>query len=183
MNQPRSRCRIRFEELRQVYLSRNRRRIQSQVRISALAKRNPQHVSSGTQLDGLGGSTLSDNIESNTDLPRMHESEVDAEMLPGELPFNDESDSRINTSNHYHIDEYPGSAKVYGSGSNFMDRFDADQYSSERTEHPYYPFASRDEWEFGSYLLRSRLSMAAIDQLLNLELVRISTTLYSTFMI
>ena len=173
MNQPRSRCRVRFEELRRVYLSRNRRRVPSQVGISALAQSIPQHVSSGTQSDGVGGFTLSDNVEpeSNSHLPRMHESEDDAEMLPGELLFNDESDSRINASNHYHIDEYPGSAKVYGAGSNFMDQFDADQYSSERKENLYYPFTSRDEWELASYLLRSSLSMAAIDKFLKLSLV------------
>lgn len=101
----------------------------------------------------------------------IHGSEDDVEMLPGDPPSDDDPDPPINTSNHYHIDEYPGSAKVFGSGGTFMDKFDADQYSSERKEHLYYPFASRDEWELGSYLLRSSLSMGAIDKFLKLELV------------
>lgn len=92
-------------------------------------------------------------------------------MSPGDSALGDDLDPRVDTANHYYINKYPGSAEVFGPGKNFMDHFDADQYSSERKEHLYYPFASRDEWEFASYLLQSNLSMAAIDKLLKLELV------------
>ena len=34
-----------------------------------------------------------------------------------------------------------------------------------------YPFASKQEWEMVSYLLKSDLSMTALDEFLNLQLV------------
>ena len=52
-----------------------------------------------------------------------------------------------------------------------MDNFDNDQFSKERQVHPHYPFASKDEWQMASFLLRSGLSMAALDQFFKLELV------------
>jgi hypothetical protein len=69
------------------------------------------------------------------------------------------------------IEEYEGSAKEYGTSTTFMEEFDHDQYAGERVENLYYPFASRDEWEFAAFLLRSDLSMASIDSLLSLNLV------------
>src|ERR1700678_1534307 len=73
------------------------------------------------------------------------------------------------------IEEYEGAAKGYGTGTTFMDEFDRDQYSGERIKNLYYPFASRNEWEFAAFLLRSDLSMASIDSLLSLNLVRLAT--------
>jgi hypothetical protein len=69
------------------------------------------------------------------------------------------------------VEEYEGAAKEYGTGTTFMDEFDCDQYAGERIINLYYPFASRDEWEFAAFLLRSDLSMASIDSLLSLNLV------------
>ena len=69
------------------------------------------------------------------------------------------------------VEEYEGAAKEYGTGTTFMDEFDSDQYAGERVNNLYYPFASRDEWEFAAFLLRSDLSMASIDSLLSLNLV------------
>lgn len=69
------------------------------------------------------------------------------------------------------VEEYEGAAKEYGTGTTFMDDFDGDQYAGERVNNLYYPFASRDEWEFAAFLLRSDLSMASIDSLLSLNLV------------
>jgi hypothetical protein len=71
------------------------------------------------------------------------------------------------------VEEYEGAAKEYGTGATFMDEFDRDQYAGERIENLYYPFASRNEWEFAAFLLRSDLSMASIDSLLSLNLVRV----------
>jgi hypothetical protein len=72
------------------------------------------------------------------------------------------------------IEEYEGSAEVYGMGTTFMEEFDHDQYAGERVENLYYPFASRDEWELAAFLLRSDLSMASIDMLLSLNLVSVA---------
>lgn len=60
-----------------------------------------------------------------------------------------------------------------GRGQTFMDWFNTDQFSEARVENLYYPFVSRQDWEVGSWLLRSGLSMAAIDEFLSLEIVRL----------
>jgi hypothetical protein len=62
-----------------------------------------------------------------------------------------------------------------------MDEFDRDQYAGERIKNLYYPFASRDEWEFAAYLLRSDLSMASIDSLLSLNLVSVTFNFDCTY--
>ena len=69
------------------------------------------------------------------------------------------------------IEQYQGAAKEYGAGTTFMEEFDHDQYAEACVKNLYYPFASRDEWEFASFLLHSDLSMASIDSLLSLNLV------------
>ena len=61
---------------------------------------------------------------------------------------------------------------MFPGGKTFMDFFEMDQYAEERKTNIYFPFASREEWQFASWLLRSRLSLAAIDSLLSLDLVR-----------
>lgn len=75
------------------------------------------------------------------------------------------------------VEEFPGAAAIFAHQQNsFLDRFDRDQFSNERGSNLYYPFASRADWEFGLWLTRSGLSMAAVDSLLSLELVRFSIT-------
>jgi hypothetical protein len=78
------------------------------------------------------------------------------------------------------IEEYQGAAKEYGMGTTFMEDFDCDQYAGERIENLHYPFASRDEWEFAAFLLHSDLSMASINSLLLLNLVRGSLATLTT---
>lgn len=75
-------------------------------------------------------------------------------------------DTRFFTESH------PDPSKIYGRGRTFMDFFDADEFASQRSENLYYPFASKQDWETASWLLRSSLSMAEIDAFLRLELVR-----------
>ena len=74
------------------------------------------------------------------------------------------------------VEVYEGCAERFPGGKNFMDEFRNDRYAEERRQNLYFPWASRQEWAFASWLLRSRLSMAAIDSLLSLELV--SNSLY-----
>jgi hypothetical protein len=74
--------------------------------------------------------------------------------------------------NPFRIREHPNAAKVFGRGHTFMDQFNNDDFASARRQgHIYYPFASRDEWELASFLLRSNLSLADTDRFLKLELV------------
>lgn len=67
---------------------------------------------------------------------------------------------------------FEGASKTYGKGTTFIEKFDYDQFANERTVNLYYPFASREEWEFASSLLCSSLSMHAINTLLSSDLVR-----------
>ena len=40
-----------------------------------------------------------------------------------------------------------------------MDVFNADKFADKRKENLHYPFASKQDWEMGSWLLQSGLSM------------------------
>jgi hypothetical protein len=75
---------------------------------------------------------------------------------------------------------FAGAGKAYRGGKTFMDVFWEDKYSTMRTENVFYPFASRNDWQFASWLTRSGLSMAAIDTLLSLEFVSLSAFQVST---
>jgi hypothetical protein len=77
------------------------------------------------------------------------------------------------------MDAFPNASQVVGAGTTFMDAFDKDRFSEarkgnigeQRESNVYYPFASKQDWELASWLLRSRLSMPAIDVFLSIELV------------
>ena len=86
----------------------------------------------------------------------------DDEMLDGAQEEDPQSSS---------IEYFPGAAKTYSGGSTFLNKFDTDEFSSCRSSNIYYPFASRGDWQLGSWLLRSGLSMSAMDTLLSLDLV------------
>lgn len=70
-----------------------------------------------------------------------------------------------------YVETFEGCGETFPGGRTFMDGFWADEYAEQRRENIYYPWASKDEWAFASWLLRSRLSMAAIDSLLSLDIV------------
>jgi Plavaka transposase len=79
------------------------------------------------------------------------------------------------------IEEYKGAAKEFGTGTTFMDKFDHDQFAGEHIKNLYYPFTSRNEWEFVAFLLCSNLSMASIDSLLLLNLVSVTCNFDCTY--
>ncbi|KAG6377868.1 hypothetical protein JVT61DRAFT_14650 [Boletus reticuloceps] len=62
--------------------------------------------------------------------------------------------------------------QVFPGGRTFMGNFFADKYGLLRHENLFYPFASGADWQLGSWLLRSGLSMAAIDSFLSLDLIK-----------
>ncbi|KAI5983252.1 hypothetical protein EDD15DRAFT_2376651 [Pisolithus albus] len=70
------------------------------------------------------------------------------------------------------FETYEGCVETFPGGETFMDQFWNDGYAEKRRENIYFPWASRQEWAFASWLLRSRLSMAAIDSLLSLEIIK-----------
>jgi hypothetical protein len=123
-------------------------------------------------------------VQSSGICPEDQPHEMDQSATRGSSPIFDKSrsptpimatDDENTASSHskspFFAEFYPGASKIFGSGPTFMDNFDNDQFSKERQVHSYYPFASKDEWQMASFLLRSDLSMAALDQFFKLELV------------
>jgi hypothetical protein len=103
--------------------------------------------------------------------PEDSRSDTDVDMF---MEHHDLGESDWGMDDGLFIEEYEGSAKEYGTSTTFMEEFDRDRYAEERVENLYYPFASRDEWEFAAFLLRSDLSMESIDSLLSLNLVSVA---------
>ena len=66
-------------------------------------------------------------------------------------------------------EHFPGAAQTYGARQTFMEQFESDVHADKRKANLYYPFASKSDWEMASWLLRSGLSMALIDEFLALE--------------
>ena len=78
------------------------------------------------------------------------------------------------------VERYPGASRTYSAGKTFMDRFDSDEHADKQATNLYYPFASRDKWDVGSFLLRSGLLMVLIDQFL--KLLMVSSNIYIIFL-
>ncbi|KAG2133031.1 hypothetical protein DEU56DRAFT_757250 [Suillus clintonianus] len=76
------------------------------------------------------------------------------------------------THNSEVIDSYSDCAQSYGRGYTFLDLFNSDNNSKHRAMNPYYPFSGWKDWEVGSWLLRSGLSMGKIDNFLLLEMIK-----------
>ncbi|KAG1905438.1 uncharacterized protein F5891DRAFT_1183385 [Suillus fuscotomentosus] len=69
-------------------------------------------------------------------------------------------------------ERYEGTGTCYSlDGLTFLDLFDVDEYAECRKDNLFYPFASKEEWEITDFLLRSPLSMAAINEFLALPMV------------
>ncbi|KAJ6545132.1 hypothetical protein B0H10DRAFT_1969908 [Mycena sp. CBHHK59/15] len=65
-------------------------------------------------------------------------------------------------------EEFTGAAQVQPGGDTFKAVFECDQYAEQRKLNMYYPFASRDEWELVSFIVRSNMTLAATDEFLKL---------------
>jgi len=82
-------------------------------------------------------------------------------------------------SGSVHREEFANAAREWGAGETFMGNFDLDDFAEQRKKNPYYPFASKEDWEMAAFLLRSGMSMALIDDFLKLQLVSTSMSLFS----
>ena len=69
------------------------------------------------------------------------------------------------------VKEHPSAGQTFGKGKTFLENFDTDAYSKQRAGNLYYPFSSKEEWEFASFLLMSGMSMAKITKFLSLKMV------------
>ncbi|KAG1734062.1 uncharacterized protein EDB91DRAFT_1238466 [Suillus paluster] len=92
--------------------------------------------------------------------------------LENDLPGSIEEPLGSQASEKPYIEHFRDAAKVYRCGQTFLDRFNMDPYAVHRKDNLYYPFMSRQDWELGSVLLCSSLSMAAMDEFLGLKLVK-----------
>jgi hypothetical protein len=157
MNQPISSCRTYYEEILQI------------AETAGCRPGSPEIVQSDRphEMDGSAASGGSSRSSPISRPPSPMATDEDPMIITAS-----ETDLSDTGSNSPFVTEfYPGASKIFGSGPTFMDNFDNDQFSEERQVHPHYPFASKDEWQMASFLLRSGLSMAALDQFFKLELV------------
>ncbi|KAG0700898.1 hypothetical protein DFH29DRAFT_1000703 [Suillus ampliporus] len=70
-------------------------------------------------------------------------------------------------------EKYEGAGMCYSQdGLTFLDLFDVDEYAEYMKENLFYPFTAKEEWEVGDFILRSSLSMAAIDEFLKLPMIQ-----------
>ncbi|KAJ7916120.1 hypothetical protein B0H13DRAFT_2231709 [Mycena leptocephala] len=81
-----------------------------------------------------------------------------------------DDEPNVPAPNSPHREYYKGAAKTYGRVDTFMDIFRQDKYAKDRENNVYYPFASADEWELASYIIRSNMTVAATDEFLKLRL-------------
>ena len=92
---------------------------------------------------------------------------MDLQAADSEDSWNPGTDKRF----PFYVERYPRAAKIVKQGKTFMDLFDEDIHASKCVKNVYYPFASADKWELASFLLKSGLSIDAIDEYLKLQLV------------
>lgn len=152
LNQPYSSCRTHYEELIQVADA-----LQSHVR-------DPDTIHANFETEEQPQCPSPMDVDLDDEEPEVTTGDLHINNCPTASHFRP-------TAASFHVDEYPNAAKVFDYGGTYMDKFDRDSYAQHRKDHLYYPFASRDEWEVASFLLRSQLSMGAIDRFLKLELV------------
>lgn len=70
-------------------------------------------------------------------------------------------------------ENYTGAARKHDDkGPTFMDNFWSDPKADERKSNIFFPFASSEEWEFASWLLKANLPLAITDEFLKLRLVK-----------
>ncbi|KAF7975802.1 hypothetical protein HWV62_8483 [Athelia sp. TMB] len=83
-------------------------------------------------------------------------------------------------ANVKHREYFPVTSQVHGNLPTFMDLFDDDAHASKRERNLYWPFDMKGDWEVGSWLLRSGLSMRMIDEFLHLEKIKQLGLSYNT---
>ena len=166
MNQPYSSCRTYFEEILQITKASSRPEA-NQETSDFNSSSDPTTVSRSPK-DGPSSEAEDDPMEYVPDptIDKDHPMEDVPDLTSDNVP------DPTSDSNPFFQEFFPGASHTFGSGQTFMDIFDNDMFSEQREQFPYYPFASKDEWELASFLLRSGLSMAAIDKFFKLVLVR-----------
>ncbi|KAG1830041.1 hypothetical protein EV424DRAFT_1535453 [Suillus variegatus] len=94
------------------------------------------------------------------------------EVFQGSSSEDQVHDEQTPTRDSEVMDSYPDCAQSYGRGYTFLDLFNVDENSKHCVMNPYYPFSGQRDWEVGSWLLHSGLSMGKIDSFLSLEMIK-----------
>lgn len=86
-------------------------------------------------------------------------------------------DPHLKNSCRWVVDYYEGAGAIYGTVEMFLSNFNQDQYAKRHMDNPHYPFADSNDWMLANFLLKSGLSMRAIDEYLSLNIVSRSDTM------
>lgn len=168
MNQPASSCLTYYEELL---------RLNEALTAEKDASAEAPYTENSS---GVYQQNVEDSLPSHSSLDEAHSSQMEVDPPSNQDSHGHSSAEQPSTrSSQPYREDYPGAAKIYGTSPTFMDIFNSDVHSAERKNHPYYPFASKEEWELASFLLRSDLSMKSIDKFLKLQLVSCWATVTS----
>ena len=152
LNQPRSSCANLIDDLVSVPLS--------PLDISQYQDTPPENGVDDVDLD-------MDLLDDGNEFPTQDDMDIDHDLGVA----TDDSSLLNNVTGSLYREDFADAAHEWGRGKTFMARFDEDQFVQQRQVNLYYPFASKDDWEMASFLLRSGMSMALIDDFLNLQLV------------
>ncbi|KAF8871276.1 hypothetical protein CPB84DRAFT_1818218 [Gymnopilus junonius] len=150
MNQPQSKCRFLYENVLHFQHSNTQERGVPSIAKPSEALHPPSFPSG--EMNAFSGDIDMD---------------MDDQEPCGESIF----DPLQSNAPNFFCEEFPDAARVHAKGKTFMDCFDMDEHAKKRSENLYYPFAMWSEWQLVSFLLRSSLSMSAIDEFLKLDLV------------
>ncbi|KAG1783205.1 hypothetical protein EV702DRAFT_1191636 [Suillus placidus] len=89
-----------------------------------------------------------------------------------DYPGLEDGNAIVEASDGEEVVLYVGAAKTWGRGTTFMKQFKSDKYTEERVNNPYFPFAGKPDWEMAAFILQLDLSMADIDEYLELEFLQ-----------
>ena len=120
-----------------------------------------EDLQAGSSHDDPNGLRTAPNDKPPGHLGKYNQQDND-EMLDGTQKEDPQSNS---------IEYFLGAGKTYSGRSTFLDKFHMDEFNSCQSSNIYYPFASRGDWQLGSWLLCSGLSMSAVDTFLSVDLV------------
>ena len=130
---------------------------------------DPDLLAIAENLDALG-----------INLPTIQDNEPIDTINSGPRDANDplsiwQSQPEVAIINRIHRTEYyPGASLTFGRGTTLIEEFQKDRCTPQRQQsnNVYYPFASKDEWEFSNKLMRMPGSLAAKTDLLDTAIVR-----------
>lgn len=111
---------------------------------------------------------------SPTNIPdELHYQGPDVFDLRSDRSYPQSSNPPMPSDSFSNVELYPGASQAFPGGKTFMDDFFSDKHRSLHKDNLFYPFASQEDWQLGSWLLQSGVSMAGIDNFLKLDLVSI----------